>query len=100
MIERFAKLSPREQRRPEGVMRLQHQRAITGPLRHSQQVLAQRAGSGEIRASPVVQPEAPERREEMGSIPDLPGKGVRAGVGALDLRSGPAVDGHELATER
>src|SRR6266545_2157330 len=100
MIERFTKLSPREQRRPEGVMRLQHQCAITGSLGQSQEVLSQRASSGELPASPVVQPEAPERREELGSIPDLPGKGVCASVGALDFECRPAADSPQLATER
>ncbi len=100
MIEGLTKLSTREQRHPEGVMRLQHQCAITGTLGKPQEVLSKRVSSGELSASPVVQPEAPERREELGSIPDLQGKRVCASVGALDLEGGPAADGPQLATER
>src|SRR5260221_8874585 len=98
MVERFPKLSLREKRWPEGVVGLQHQRGITGAPGQPQQVLAQRAGSSELPAPPVVQPETPERGEEMGSVRDFPRQGVRAGVGALDFRSGPAVDGPDLAT--
>ena len=80
-------------------MRLQHQCAITGTLGKPQEVFSKRVSSGELRASPVVQPEAPEHREELGSIPDLPGKYVGASVGALDFERRPTVDGPQLATE-
>src|SRR5688572_3488852 len=100
MIERLTKLPTREQRHPEGVMCLQHQRVITGMLGQPEELLSKPASSGELSAPPVVQPEAPERREEFGSISDLQGKRVGAGVGALDFDCRPAADGPELATER
>src|SRR5437870_1903226 len=100
MIERFTKLSTREQRRPEGVMRLQHQCVITGTLGQPQELLSKPASSGELPASPVVQPEAPERREEFGSIPDLQGQRVCTSVGALDFECRPAADSPQLVTER
>src|SRR6266568_1248437 len=99
MIERFTKLSTREQGRPEGVMRLQHQGVITRTLGQMQEVLSERASSGELPPSPVVQPEAPERREESGRLPDLTGKSVGASVGALDFERRPAVYGPQLTTE-
>src|SRR5207249_6090760 len=97
---RSQKLADINQDRAESARCRHEERRIFHALRESEELLRQSPGGLELTTHHVVLREPPQNREELSGLSDALTECSRAGIGALDFRSGIAVHGCQRRAER